>query len=93
MLFYIGLNNLIIILKGDLFDKLCIFWDLYYCIFKELLVLWYFFFFVIEFEKNIKKIEFIFIELNNIIIVLRFILDGWIDMYEILSMDLVILFY
>lgn len=43
--------------------------------------------------EKYKKIEFIFIELNNIIIVLRFILDGWIDMYEILSMDLVILFY
>lgn len=43
--------------------------------------------------EKYKKIEFIFIELNNIIIVLRFILGGWIDMYEILSMDLVILFY
>lgn len=36
------------------------------------------------------KIEFIFIELNNIIIALR-LLDGWTDMYEILSTDLVIL--
>lgn len=51
-----------------------------------------FFFLLLSLRKILKNLIY-FIELNNIIIVLRFILDGWIDMYEILSMDLVILFY
>lgn len=41
--------------------------------------------------EKYKKIELIFIELNNIIIALRLTLDGWTDMHEILSTDLVIL--
>lgn len=50
-----------------------------------------FFFFCHWVWEKYWKIEFIFIELNNIIIALRLILDGWTDIYEILSTDLVIL--
>lgn len=50
-----------------------------------------FFFFCHWVWEKYWKIEFIFIELNNIIIALRLILGGWTDMHEILSTDLVIL--